>query len=68
MRGTCLLTTDHIWMKRFTGEGEAPDRLDAILHDRLADLRAARGRGPADRELDRRSQRRRPLPPRLDAG
>src|SRR5437764_10037010 len=44
MRGTLnhLLATDRIWMKRFTGEGEAPDRLDAILHERLADLRAAR--------------------------
>ena len=52
MHGTLnhLLATDRIWMKRFTGEGEAPDRLDAILHDRLADLaRRARGRGPADR-------------------
>ena len=44
MHGTLnhLLATDRIWMKRFTGEGEAPDRLDAILHDRLPDLRAAR--------------------------
>jgi uncharacterized damage-inducible protein DinB len=44
MHGTLnhLLTTDRIWMKRFTGEGKAPDRLDAILHDRLPDLRAAR--------------------------
>ena len=44
MHGTLnhLLATDRIWMKRFTGEGEAPDRLDAILHDRLLDLRAAR--------------------------
>ena len=44
MHGTLnhLLTTDRIWMKRFTGEGEAPDRLDTILHERLADLRAAR--------------------------
>ena len=44
MHGTLnhLLATDRIWMKRFTGEGEAPDRLDAILHDRLADLDAAR--------------------------
>ncbi|HBF55025.1 MAG TPA: damage-inducible protein DinB, partial [Afipia sp.] len=24
-----LLATDRIWMKRFTGEGDAPDRLDA---------------------------------------
>ncbi len=37
-----LLATDRIWMKRFTGEGEAPERLDAILHDRLADLDATR--------------------------
>ena len=37
-----LLVADRIWMQRFTGEGEAPDRLDAILHDDLADLRAAR--------------------------
>jgi uncharacterized damage-inducible protein DinB len=44
MHGTLnhLLATDRIWMKRFTGEGEAPERLDAILHDRLADLDAAR--------------------------
>src|SRR5258708_37776693 len=44
MHGTLnhLLATDRIWMRRFTGEGEAPDRLDAIVHERLADLRAAR--------------------------
>jgi len=44
MHGTLnhLLTTDRIWMKRFTGEGEAPDRLDTILHERLGDLRSAR--------------------------
>ena len=44
MHGTLnhLLATDRIWMKRFTGAGEAPDRLDAILHDRLPDLDAAR--------------------------
>jgi uncharacterized damage-inducible protein DinB len=44
MHGTLnhLLTTDRIWMKRFTGEGDAPDRLDTILHERLADLAAAR--------------------------
>ena len=44
MHGTLnhLLTTDRVWMKRFTGEGEAPDRLDTILHERLSDLRAAR--------------------------
>lgn len=37
-----LLVTDRIWMHRFTGEGEAPARLDAILHEDLAGLRAAR--------------------------
>lgn len=44
MHGTLnhLLVTDRIWMKRFTGEGEAPDRLDAILHEGFAELSAAR--------------------------
>jgi uncharacterized damage-inducible protein DinB len=44
MHGTLnhLLATDRIWMQRFTGEGEAPDRLDAILFDSFADLRQAR--------------------------
>jgi uncharacterized damage-inducible protein DinB len=37
-----LLATDRVWMKRFTGEGEAPDRLDAILYDSFPELRAAR--------------------------
>src|SRR5271168_1236945 len=37
-----LLVTDRIWMQRFTGEGEAPDRLDAILFETLGELRAAR--------------------------
>ncbi|QUS37907.1 damage-inducible protein DinB [Tardiphaga alba] len=37
-----LLVTDRIWLKRFTGTGEAADRLDAILHDDLATLRLAR--------------------------
>ena len=37
-----LLATDRIWMKRFTGKGDAPDRLDAILFDDFASLRAAR--------------------------
>jgi len=44
MHGTLnhLLATDRIWMRRFTGSGDAPDRLDAILHDDFAGLRAAR--------------------------
>jgi uncharacterized damage-inducible protein DinB len=37
-----LLVTDRIWMQRFTGTGDAPTRLDAILFDDLSDLRAAR--------------------------
>ena len=37
-----LLVTDRIWLQRFTGSGEAPSRLDAILHEDLAGLRAAR--------------------------
>ncbi|MDK1376330.1 MULTISPECIES: DinB family protein [unclassified Sinorhizobium] len=37
-----LLAADRIWMKRFTKEGEAPSMLDAILHDDLAGLTAAR--------------------------
>jgi uncharacterized damage-inducible protein DinB len=37
-----LLLTDRIWLKRLTGEGEHPDRLDAILHEDRRDLLAAR--------------------------
>jgi len=37
-----LLATDRIWMQRFTGEGDATDRLDAILFGTLAELRPAR--------------------------
>ena len=37
-----LLVGDRIWMKRITGEGDAPDRLDVILHDDFAGLRTAR--------------------------
>ena len=37
-----LLVTDRIWQKRFTGEGDAPDRLDAILFERFDELRTAR--------------------------
>lgn len=44
MMGTLnhLLVTDRIWMKRFSGEGEAPSALDAILHEDLEALRSAR--------------------------
>ncbi len=44
VRGTLnhLLVADRIWMKRFTGVGSAPDRLDALLFDEFAPLRAAR--------------------------
>lgn len=37
-----LLTADRIWMKRFTGEGDAPTTLDAILYRALPGLRVAR--------------------------
>jgi len=37
-----LLVADRIWMKRFTGAGEQPPSLDAILYDDFAALRAAR--------------------------
>jgi uncharacterized damage-inducible protein DinB len=45
MHGTLnhLLVTDRMWLKRLTGEGEHPDRLDAIMHEdrfRLALARA----------------------------
>jgi uncharacterized damage-inducible protein DinB len=37
-----LLLGDRIWMHRFTGEGEEPKELDAILYDDFAELCAAR--------------------------
>ncbi|KQT88410.1 DinB family protein [Aurantimonas sp. Leaf443] len=37
-----LLATDRIWMARFTGTGDAPDRLDAVLFPEFEPLRAAR--------------------------
>lgn len=39
-----LLVGDRIWMRRLTGAGEHPDRLDAILFDDLALLEQARVR------------------------
>jgi len=39
-----LLAADRIWLRRFTGEGEAPNRLDPILFENLPDLRSARRR------------------------
>jgi uncharacterized damage-inducible protein DinB len=37
-----LLLGDRIWLHRFTGEGDEPAELDAILYDDFAALRAAR--------------------------
>jgi uncharacterized damage-inducible protein DinB len=37
-----LLVGDRIWMRRFTGKGDAPTRLDAILFEKFAELRRAR--------------------------
>ncbi len=39
-----VLVVDRLWMRRMTGAGEAPDRLDAILFEDLGELRAARER------------------------
>jgi uncharacterized damage-inducible protein DinB len=37
-----LLVADYIWMRRFTGEGPQPERLNQILHDDFSALREAR--------------------------
>jgi uncharacterized damage-inducible protein DinB len=37
-----LLVGDRIWMRRFTGAGQQPPSLDAILYDDFDSLRAAR--------------------------
>jgi uncharacterized damage-inducible protein DinB len=37
-----LLVTDYIWMRRFTGAGPQPERLNQILHEDFSELRAAR--------------------------
>jgi len=44
MRGTLnhLLVADRIWLKRFTGEGDAPATLDTTLFTDFAKLRVAR--------------------------
>jgi len=44
MMGTLnhILVADRIWMRRFTGEGDAPASLDAILYSAFPALRLAR--------------------------
>jgi uncharacterized damage-inducible protein DinB len=44
MHGTLnhLLVGDLIWMQRFTGQGDVPKSLDAILYDNFPALRTAR--------------------------
>jgi uncharacterized damage-inducible protein DinB len=37
-----ILAADRIWQKRFTGAGDAPTRLDAILYEDFGALRQAR--------------------------
>src|SRR3954452_24054025 len=37
-----LLVADCIWMRRMTGEGPRPERLNQILQEDFAELRAAR--------------------------
>ena len=39
-----LLVTDYIWMRRFTGDGPQPERLNQILYHDFDELRAARER------------------------
>src|ERR1700712_2435729 len=44
MHGTLnhLLLTDRLWMKRLTGEGDHPDKLNAIIHEERRALALAR--------------------------
>ena len=37
-----ILVADRIWMRRFTGQGEAPARLDAVLFPAFGALKVAR--------------------------
>lgn len=39
-----LLLADRLWLRRLTGKGEHPDRLDAIIHDDLHELACARSK------------------------
>jgi uncharacterized damage-inducible protein DinB len=39
-----LLVADYIWMRRFTGDGPQPERLNQVLHEDFEELRAARER------------------------
>ncbi len=46
-----ILVADLIWLHRFTGQGELPGHLEAILHDEFDDLREAR-EGTDERIID----------------
>lgn len=37
-----LLVADYIWMRRMTGDGPQPERLNQVLHEDFEELRAAR--------------------------
>jgi uncharacterized damage-inducible protein DinB len=37
-----MLVADRVWMRRFTGEGPSPTRLDAILFNEIGNLREER--------------------------
>ena len=59
-----LLVADRIWMKRFTGQGEAPNKLDVILFDGSRHAaRRARPRGCPHQRLCCRARRRQSSPP-----
>jgi uncharacterized damage-inducible protein DinB len=44
MKGTLnhLLGADRIWMRRFTGDGPAPKKLDEVLYEEFSELSVAR--------------------------
>ena len=44
MQGTLnhILVADRVWLKRFTGDGDHPPRLDAIIHEAFGALHVAR--------------------------
>jgi uncharacterized damage-inducible protein DinB len=46
-----LMVTDRIWMRRFTGVGDHPDKLNAIMFDDLVSLEVARKEEDIDKDL-----------------
>ncbi len=64
-----LLVGDRIWMRRFTGRGDVPPSLDAILYDDFAAVaRGAARRRCAHQQLHRQLAGRRSRPRRSATG